>query len=450
MATIQLIKVFLASPGDVSQEGELIRETLEQVNRTLGEKEGIQFKIVNWKTDSFPAYGNDGQALLNNQIADMKEYDLFIGVMWNRFGTPTPRAGSGTEEEFLRAVESFEETGNPHIMFYFNQAPYSFKSTQEIEQKTKVLEFREQIQKKALPHDYNGVEKFQKDFRNHIETWLVKRSPKKFEPPRIEASDEKYITEEPMKQVSSSQTLSNSGMWVLLKNSFYIADEVSELADNKVSIKFLIKDADEDAFFRSLQPNNFGRVEPIPYAHQNTGAIARVIDAKRKSVNENSIWELLLILEDSDSGYLSEMGLNGISVDKIAELRARFILLNEKPSPDSHNRKQDSRFNLNDSMLEIFVSGLNSRVKVEGSVLPDLWKIIGEKDAKSFLPIARLWSIFHLITSNTCEYILELELGPIIGEKVHVKFRGQRHKPYVNVDPYIIEVEGDCDLKVNK
>lgn len=448
MADVQLIKVFLASPGDVAREGELVRETIEQVNRTLGEREGVQFKVVNWKTDSFPAYGDDGQALLNNQIADMKEYDLFIGLMWNRFGTSTPRAGSGTEEEFLRAVESLEENGNPHIMFYFNQSPYSFRSTKETEQKTKVLEFRERIQEKGLTHDYDGTENFQKEFRNHIETWLIKRSPKKFEPPRIEANTEQDIEEVLQKKIPTSNTLSDSGMWVLLKNSFYQADEVSELGDNKVSLRFPIKDADEDAFFRSLQPNNFGRVEPIPYAHQNVGAIARIMKATRKSVNGNSTWEILLTLEDNDSGYMSEMSLNGISADKIAELRARFILLNEKPLPDSYNRKQDSRFNFNDSMLEIFVSGLNSRVKVEGSVLPDLWNIIG-KDVGNFLPIARLWSVFHLITSNTCKYILELKLGPIVDEKVSVKFRGQRDKQYVNVDPYIIELEGNCNLTAN-
>lgn len=54
MTNIQLIKVFLASPGDVAREGELVRETLEAINHTLGEKEGIQFRVINWKTDSFP------------------------------------------------------------------------------------------------------------------------------------------------------------------------------------------------------------------------------------------------------------------------------------------------------------------------------------------------------------------------------------------------------------
>ncbi|HSK72683.1 MAG TPA: hypothetical protein VK892_13360 [Pyrinomonadaceae bacterium] len=442
MTNIQLIKVFLASPGDVAREGEIVRETLGAINRTLGEKEGIQFALVNWKTDSFPEYGNDAQALLNEQIADMSQYDLFIGIMWNRFGTPTPRAESGTEEEFNRAVESLEKNAKPEIMFYFNRAPCSFTSAEEAEQKTRVLRFREKVQERGLPHDYDGAENFRKDFRNHIETWLVKKSPRKLEPPRIEVESKPVQAAGQPEKETILQTLSDSGMWVLIKNGFYLASEVSELGDNKVSLKLPVNSADEDAAFRSLQPNNFGRVDPIPFAHQNTGAIARVDEAKRTSVNGKSFWELLLSLEENDSGYLSEMSLNGVSADQIAELRARFILLNERPAPP---RKQSRPFNLNDGMLDIFVSGLNTRVKVEGSVLPDLWRNVN-KDVNAFLPLARLWSVFHLVTSNTCQYILELTLGPIADEKVHVKFRGQRYKQYVNVDPYIINFEGDCDL----
>lgn len=443
MKNVELVKVFLASPGDVTREADLVKETFDSINRTLGEEKGIQFKVINWKTDSFPAYGNDGQALLNEQIAEMTQFDLFIGIMWNRFGSPTPRADSGTEEEFLRAVESFEKNGNPQIMFYFNQAPFTFISAQDAEQKMKVLEFKGKVQNQGLTHDYNGADNFQQPFRNHIESWLVRQSPKKLEPPHIES--EPALTNEP--QEIAIQTLNDPGMWVLLKDGFFTADEVSELGENKVLLKIPVTTADQDAVFRSMQPNNFGRRDPIPYAHQNVGAIARVNEAKRTSANGKNIWELLLTLDENDSGYHSEMSVNGVSADQIAELRARFILLNERPVP---TRKQDQRFNLssfnlNDSMLEVFVSGLNSRVKVEGSVLPDLWRNVN-KDIPTFLPVARLWSVFHLITSNTCEYILELTIGPVVNEKVHIKFRGQRHKQYVNVESYIINFEGDCNL----
>lgn len=136
------------------------------------------------------------------------------------------------------------------------------------------------------------------------------------------------------------------------------------------------------------------------------------------------------------------MSYNNLSADQIAEMRARFILLNEAPV---QNRKQEPRHNLNDTMLEVFVSGLKSRVKVEGSVFPDLWKNVN-KDVTTFLPVARLWSVFHLITSNTCQYILELTIGPVDNEKVYIKFRGQRAKRYSNVDPYIMIFEGVCNL----
>lgn len=443
MADIRLIKVFLASPTDVAREGELVRETLDSINRTFGEKEGVRFEVKNWKTDSYPAYGSDGQNLLNDQIADMSQYDLFVGIMWNRFGSPTPRAGSGTEEEFLRAVASFEANGNPQIMFYFNQAPFNPTSVNDAEQKMKVLEFKGKVQGKALTHDYASANDFQRDFRNHIESWLVRESPKKLEPPRVES--EAIAIRETPKQVAKAEVLIDSGMWILLKSGFFLAEEVSEIGENKVLLKLPVNSADEDATFRSLQPNAYGNREPIPFAHQNIGAIARVTEAKRNSVGGKNIWEFLLTLDENDSGYLSEMSYNNLSADQIAEIRARFILLNETPVS---NRKQDPRYNLNDTMLEVFVSGLNSRVKVEGSVLPDLWKNVN-KDVATFLPLARLWSVFHLITSNTCQYILELTIGPVDNEKVHIKFRGQRHKRYTNMDPYIMSFEGVCNLNSN-
>jgi hypothetical protein len=362
MADVRLIKVFLASPGDVAREGDLVRETFDSINRALGEKEGVRFEVRNWKTDSYPAYGSDAQSLLNDQIADMSQYDLFIGIMWNRFGTPTPRADSGTEEEFLRAVESFEKTGSPWIMFYFNQAPFNPISVSDAEQKMKVLEFKGKVQGKALIYDYNGAENFQQNFRNHIESWLVKESPKKLEPPHIET--ESIPVKENSKQNKIAQSLSDSGMWVLLKTSFSQADAVSELSDNRVSLKIPVNDADEDAIFRSLQPGRFGAVEPIFYAHQNTAAIARISEAKRISAGGKNYWEFLLTLEENQAAYLSEFSVNGISADRIAELRARFILLNEKPQQNESNY----RSNLTDGLIWAYVSRI---IPIPGQVLKE-------------------------------------------------------------------------------
>ena len=108
-------------------------------------------------------------------------------------------------------------------------------------------------------------------------------------------------------------------MWVLLKNGFFLAEEISEIGENKVLLKLPVTSADEDATFRSLQPSANGNREPIPFAHQNIGAIARVTEAKRISVGGKNIWEFLLTLDENDSAHLYDMSYNNLSADQIAE-----------------------------------------------------------------------------------------------------------------------------------
>jgi hypothetical protein len=52
------------------------------------------------------------------QIGD--KYDIFIGMLSTKFGSRTPRAGSGTEEEFNRGYGRFIKNPNElRIVFYF-------------------------------------------------------------------------------------------------------------------------------------------------------------------------------------------------------------------------------------------------------------------------------------------------------------------------------------------
>src|ERR1043165_2668786 len=186
MNKVELLKVFLASPGDVAAERQVVREVLDSVNRTIGLERGLHFEITGWDTDAYPAFGKDPQSIVNDQIADMTRVDLFVGIMWNRFGSPTPRAGSGTEEEFRRAVESFKNTGRPAIMFYFNQQPSALASSREAEQKVKVLAFKEEIQRDGLTANYNGPDDFRRLFQRHVEKWLIQHSPTALNPPHVD------------------------------------------------------------------------------------------------------------------------------------------------------------------------------------------------------------------------------------------------------------------------
>jgi hypothetical protein len=160
------LRVFVASPGDVQKERELLDDIIDELNRGIAADKGLVLELVRWETHAWPDIGEDAQDVINRQIAPG---DVFVGIMWNRFGTPTKRAESGTKEEFDRAYAYWKQYGRPKIMFYFNRAPFSPSSVDELEQKRKVLAFKKELgDKGALYWEYNGADEFEWVVRGHL------------------------------------------------------------------------------------------------------------------------------------------------------------------------------------------------------------------------------------------------------------------------------------------
>jgi hypothetical protein len=121
---VTLYQVFIASPGDVSEERAIAEEVIQELNITIAANANIKLELIKWETHAYSSMGIDVQDTINRQIGD--EYDIFIGVMWKRFGSKTGRAPSGTVEEFERAYSKY--IANPdsvNIMFYFSSKPFS-------------------------------------------------------------------------------------------------------------------------------------------------------------------------------------------------------------------------------------------------------------------------------------------------------------------------------------
>jgi hypothetical protein len=92
--------------------------------------------------------------------------------MSNKFGTRTPRAGSGTEEEFKLALDSKKATGRPDIFFYFKEAKISINA-QAIAQTSKVLKFKNYVQSSGcLTGSYRTSDHFRDQFRVQLSLWL--------------------------------------------------------------------------------------------------------------------------------------------------------------------------------------------------------------------------------------------------------------------------------------
>jgi hypothetical protein len=429
--TIERIRLFLASPGDVAAEREAVRRVADELNRTTGMTSGFVIQVVGWETDAMPAYGGDPQALINQQIADMETYDLFVGIMWNRFGQPTPRAGSGSEEEFQRAVEAFERNAQPQIWVYFSEAPATFRTQADLDQKAKVIAFKSGVQKTAITVGYDGAAAFEPRFRQDLSRWIALRATSAARPPLAEPSQvgRPGVTTGP----APAAPVDSSGDLVLLGPGFYRAQSVRE-SGGQVAVRVQPDSASDEAALRSLA-DGFGRSGgPVPYAYQNTAFPARVASVNAESEAGRTFIEVVL-RADTDRRDVMEMGFNGISADDLATMRARLILLDEAPGRDGRTA---------DPMLMAMVQGF-SGLEIKEGAFKELWREAGG-DPDAFLRMARLWAAFLLVASGTCEQILELSLGPIAGNEMPVRFRGRRRRAYDNVAPTVIDVAGTCRL----
>lgn len=163
----KILRVFIASPGDLAEERALLDEVVAEFNLVWGDKNGVRLELIKWETHTYPGFGADAQDVINTQIGE--SYDIFIGMMWGRFGTSTARAESGTEEEFHRAFARFERAPEAvQLMFYFKDAPLT-PSEIDLEQLAKVMQFKQKISAHGgLYHKFSGADEFQKVARIHL------------------------------------------------------------------------------------------------------------------------------------------------------------------------------------------------------------------------------------------------------------------------------------------
>ncbi len=161
-------KIFLATPSDVQEEREKIKRVIEELNLTFGKRNGLRLELVKWETHSIPGIAQNNPQELINPLVD--SCDIFVGILWKKFGSPTDKAESGTEEEFHRAYERFKENSSSlRILFYFKNTAVSIDDI-NLEQIQKIKNFKKDVteNKKLLYGSYETIEELSGKLRVHI------------------------------------------------------------------------------------------------------------------------------------------------------------------------------------------------------------------------------------------------------------------------------------------
>ncbi len=116
------LRIFAASPSDMATERAEI-ETVVLMLKPTADELNIVVDVTDWRT-AVPNMGRTEQVILDQ--LKPTTWDVFIGILWHRFGTPPggnhPQTQQeylgGTEEEFSTAYRLWEQFSKPRIMMY--------------------------------------------------------------------------------------------------------------------------------------------------------------------------------------------------------------------------------------------------------------------------------------------------------------------------------------------
>jgi len=166
------LRVFIASPGGLTDERRAFRDTIQEFNDADGMARQVIFQAVGWE-DTLGGIGRP-QSIINE---DVRSSDYFVLLLWNRWGTrpekDASRYTSGTEEEFNVALEC-------HKLRTMRQVVIMFKAVDPEQlsdpgpQLRSVLDFRERIErdKEHLFHTFDTLESFRKLIHRYLASWL--------------------------------------------------------------------------------------------------------------------------------------------------------------------------------------------------------------------------------------------------------------------------------------
>ena len=137
-------RVLLSMPSDLENELECVDNVIDELNLSWGKPNNKQIELVHWSRYAIPGASIGSiQNLINKELGT--NFDLYIGILWKRFGTQTDNAESGTEEEFNVAYSNFLKNPNAtQILFYFCDIPFTLDEI-DFEQLQKVQKFKKRL-----------------------------------------------------------------------------------------------------------------------------------------------------------------------------------------------------------------------------------------------------------------------------------------------------------------
>ncbi len=210
------LHIFLSSPDDVSRERQLAREVIDILESELAHNDWLKLEVVAWDklgaSGPLPAQLEPIEAI-ERGLKKPSQCDIVIVIFSARMGTPLSENyrksngslyRSGTEYEFLDAIDTAKKAGNPDVLVYrCKKSPVVRLDDPERKEKEKqwdlVEEFFTEFRNtdssyKSLYRGYNEPFEFKELLQHDLRYWIT--SYRKTHP--ADQSELSLTTEEPI------------------------------------------------------------------------------------------------------------------------------------------------------------------------------------------------------------------------------------------------------------
>ena len=172
-------------------------------------------------------------------------------------------------------------------------------------------------------------------------------------------------------------------------------------------------------------------------------ATAKATAATRQVTKGAVTWDLSFAPTRTDFSSFTEPGSGRTTADDFAKLRVERLLLNQHLHSADTNAPAIRQ--VNDTMREVLIRGMNTATKIERSPFPELYGAL-KSEPHVFLETAWIIAAANLKLSASVEVIDKFALA-LTGKTLQVDFAGRRRRQYVNVQPYEIRIHGIVELE---
>ncbi len=178
----KILGVFIASPGDVIQERDIVADTVHEWNAEYFQTTDTFLHPIRWETHSHAALEGRPQSIINKTL--LKDADLLIGIFRGRLGQRTGMFDSGSIEE----IEECHRVNIPILLYFYDVPPVeperglltqlfggkdlSFQGRYADYQQ--LLLHRKRYEERGLVGKYKTIEEFQTLIRRHLRQVVAK------------------------------------------------------------------------------------------------------------------------------------------------------------------------------------------------------------------------------------------------------------------------------------